>query len=73
MKTIYVINYEKSCKMIAPYLSSYGYEISCFSSSSKTLERIRNKLPDMLIADVEYPDIDGFQVVKEARIISSSL
>jgi two-component system KDP operon response regulator KdpE len=48
-----------------------GFQVSEATSGTKALEALRDQLPDLVLLDVMMPDLDGFEVLKLIREISS--
>ncbi len=55
-----------SCKRI---LGAEGYSISTVDKGEEALNKLSKEEYDLLISDVRLPDINGIEVLKEARII----
>ncbi|MFA5845143.1 MAG: response regulator [Coriobacteriia bacterium] len=49
------------------YLESNGYEVVCATDGVSALEVIGRQLPDVMLADVRMPLMDGFTLVDEIR------
>lgn len=50
-------------------LSKAGYEVTCWDDSQKVLESLKNLSADMIISEVELPEISGLTLFKEIRSI----
>ncbi len=50
-------------------LSKAGYEVTCCDDSQKVLESLKNLSADMIISEVELPEISGLTLFKEVRSI----
>jgi DNA-binding NtrC family response regulator len=48
-------------------LESLGYEVSAASTGKEGLELLENIDPQMVLLDIEMPDINGLEVLKEIR------
>jgi len=44
------------------YLRSAGYDVECSSHPEAALEIINNNPPDLIIMDVQLPDMDGIEL-----------
>lgn len=53
--------------LLARYLQQEEYELLTASSGIETLEKTRAELPDLILLDVNMPEMDGFQVLEELR------
>ncbi len=62
---------EKDLAMIvADTLSAQGYEVAVASDGVEGLDKFRTYIPDMVIADVMMPRLDGFGIARKIREIS---
>jgi DNA-binding response OmpR family regulator len=48
-----------------------GFEVVEAPSGSKALDRLRDRLPDLILLDVMMPELDGFETLRLVREISS--
>lgn len=53
--------------LLARYLQHEEYELIIASTGAETLEKVRAEPPDLLLLDVNMPEMDGFQVLEELR------
>jgi DNA-binding response OmpR family regulator len=49
------------------YFEGEGFAVTLFYSGLKTCEEIINQQPDIVILDIDLPDIDGIEVCRKAR------
>lgn len=54
-------------QLIQGFLADEGYEIKTAASANETLASISNKTPDLLLLDVMFPDISGYEICKLLR------
>ena len=67
-KTILVVEDEKILRdILVDYLSSKGYEVCKASTGEDALQAIEDKLPELVILDVELPDMNGIEVLKQTK------
>ncbi|MFY9657752.1 MAG: response regulator transcription factor [Methylocystis sp.] len=52
-------------------LSAAGYEVVCAASGREAMDAIRNHSPDIVILDLGLPDMDGKEVLQQARVFTS--
>ncbi len=53
--------------LLARYLQQEEYELTTASNGPETLEKARAEQPDLLLLDVNMPEMDGFQVLEQIR------
>lgn len=53
--------------LLLRYLQQEEYQVLTASSGAETLETLRAELPDLLLLDVNMPEMDGFQVLEKMR------
>jgi two-component system, OmpR family, KDP operon response regulator KdpE len=51
-------------------LSAAGYDVICAASGNDALDAIRDQAPDVVILDLGLPDMDGKEVLRQARVFS---
>jgi two-component system, repressor protein LuxO len=54
-----------SALLYQSYLDSLGYEVRIFHTGLDALEAMNEKSPDILIQDIQLPDISGLEILKE--------
>lgn len=54
-------------EMLRAYFSAQGYQIAAVHSGEAAIEACEARLPDMMILDINMPDIDGFEVARRLR------
>lgn len=59
--------------MIAELLSSAGYETWTAENGVRALEEIRRFDPGLVVSDIEMPEMDGFELLKQIRGLSATL
>jgi DNA-binding response OmpR family regulator len=58
-------------RLVTRNLQLDGYEVVAASDGQQALERIEEKLPDIIILDVMMPKLDGFAVTERVREFSA--
>ena len=58
-------------KFLEIRLKASGYEVLTAKNGSEALEQVKAEEPDLLILDVLMPGIDGFETLKQVRLLSS--
>ena len=56
---------------LAPLLSSRGYQVERVGTGQEALEAFELKPPDMVILDLQLPDMEGSEVCRQVRYRSS--
>ncbi len=59
------------CEIIRLYLEKEGFEVIIANDGEKALDAFREKTPSVVLLDVMMPKMDGFQVCREIRRVSS--
>lgn len=54
-------------KMLRIYFDSQGYEVLVATRGNDALEICRKKLPNVVVLDIQLPDIDGYEVCRSLR------
>lgn len=68
---ILIIEDEKNIsEIVAKYLEKEGYATLIANDGIEGLALFRDSNPDLVISDVMMPTIDGFEVLREIRLIS---
>jgi len=68
---ILLVEDEKDLAMIvADTLSAQGYEVAVASDGAEGLAEFESYIPDIVIADVMMPRLDGFRMARKIREIS---
>ena len=59
----------KVCKAVDRTREQLGSKVSCFACAADCLEQLRSQTCDLLITDVKMPEMDGIELLTEARRI----
>lgn len=54
-------------RVMSIWLTRHGHEVVCASNGRKALELIRHKSVDLVISDMNMPELDGMGFVKQLR------
>lgn len=72
MKSILIVEDEQTIsRVLAVYLKHEGYEILQAYDGKQGLHLFTQHQPDLVLLDVILPEMDGWDVLKEVRNISS--
>ncbi len=58
------------CEAASGALEECGFEVSYFAHAADCLEQLRSQRCDLLITDLKMPELDGIEVLREARRIA---
>ncbi|MCK4789419.1 MAG: response regulator transcription factor [Desulfobacteraceae bacterium] len=68
---IFVVDDEsKVCEAIRETLEESGAKVTCFARATECLERLRCRRCDLLITDLRMPEMDGIELLTNARAIA---
>jgi CheY-like chemotaxis protein len=71
-KTVLVVDDEPAvASVIRETLVHFGYQVTCVLDAKLALDRIGKSPYDVIVTDMLMPDIDGAQVIREARRLGS--
>jgi len=59
-------------EIIEEFLLENGYEVECFFDGEKALDAVGSSAYDMLLLDVNVPNIDGFEILAYLREIGNT-
>jgi len=62
---------ERMVRFIRLNLEYDGFRVVEAFNGTQAIEEVRNSLPDLVLLDIMMPDIDGFEVLRVVREISS--
>ncbi len=69
---ILIVDDDKNiCEIIRLYLEKEGFEVVIANDGQEALEVFRTATPSVVVLDVMMPKMDGFQVCREIRRVSS--
>jgi DNA-binding response OmpR family regulator len=52
---------------IAQFLRDQGYQVDAFPNAELALALLRKTVPDLVLADIKLPGIDGFEFFQEMK------
>lgn len=61
----------KLCRLVKDYLSGFGYDVTTAHTGSQGLDQALNGTFQAVILDVMLPGMDGFEVLKRIRSVST--
>ena len=54
-------------KLLERYLSHHGYVVGLAADGLEALELVRQQTPDLVITDVNMPNMNGFELLAEVK------
>lgn len=70
---IFLVDEPKTCKAVCRTLEQLGLKVSCFTRPDDCLEQLHSQMCDLLITEVKMPEIDGIELLTEAKRIVPGL
>lgn len=72
-ETILIVDDENEIsELIDLYLSREGYQTVTIGEGFKAIETVSRVNPDLILLDIQLPDLDGFEVCLEIRKVSKA-
>ena len=59
----------KNIQVLGNMLYSKGYNISVATSGKEALESVKAKTPDLILLDIQMPEMDGFEVLRKLKVL----
>ena len=66
-RILFVDDEEQIRKLLSTWLTRHGYEISVANDGWEALKTIRAKAPDLVITDVNMPNMNGLELTRRMR------
>jgi DNA-binding response OmpR family regulator len=70
-KILAVDDEKRMVRFIQLNLEQDGFQVITAYNGKEALEQVRTQLPDLVLLDIMMPDINGFEVLKKIREVSS--
>lgn len=68
-KKIFVIDDEiEIVELTKMILEKEGYEVKGTNSSAQIFEQIKDAMPDLILLDINMPDMDGWEVLRSIKM-----
>ena len=72
-KILLIDDNETLCKVIGEELEQENYSVTCSLSGKEGLAKLKLDKYNLVILDYQMPEMDGYEVLQEIRIIYPSL
>src|SRR5205823_3818737 len=66
-RIVFVDDEEQIRKLLSTWLSRHGYEVTLANDGWEARKAIRAKMPDLVITDVNMPNMNGFELTSRPR------
>jgi pilus assembly protein CpaE len=66
-RILFVDDEEQIRKLLSTWLARHGYEVTVANDGWEALKAIRTKAPDLLITDVNMPNMNGLELTRRLR------
>ncbi len=74
MKRILVVDDEKNIRtLFRDELEEDGYEVETAGSGQEALDKVAQRVPDLMVLDIRMEDMTGLEVLEEIRKTHESL
>ncbi len=72
-KILVVDDEEVICNLLKDFLGEKGYEVMAVNRGKDALDALKTFQPNLMLLDIELPDMKGLEVLQHSRTISRSL
>lgn len=66
-KILLVDDHKESLEWLGDHLKSLGWEVIAANGGREALEQVRRTKPNLILLDMEMPEINGFEVARSLR------
>lgn len=73
VRVLAVDDSEDTRALLSVLLSQYGAEVSVVDSGAEVLAALKSYDPDVLVCDIGIPNMDGYNLLQQIRVLSSEL
>ena len=73
MKKVLIVDDDRViCELLVHFLKGYGYNVSSAHDGYEGLDKIKKILPDIVVMDVNMPNMNGWQLLEIVRSAPST-
>ena len=72
LKVLVVDDEPDACEAVRLVLEQYGATVRTAASAGEALQLLDNITPDVLVADLAMPEVDGYDLIRRVRLQASS-
>lgn len=65
-----VDDHEENLRVLASILMPHGYDLIPANCGAQVFERLKNRVPDLILLDVILPDINGVEICRKLKQVS---
>ena len=58
---------QQNCELLEAYLAAGDYEIAFASDGMQTLQRVAERMPDLILLDIMMPKLSGYEVCQQLK------
>jgi adenylate cyclase len=66
-KVLVVDDVPQNVRLLEAVLTSHGYDVTTASSGPEALDRVAAELPDLVLLDIQMPEMSGYEVCRRLR------
>ncbi|WP_072013821.1 GGDEF domain-containing response regulator [Myxosarcina sp. GI1] len=55
-------------RLLSDMLRQQGYEVRCAKSGKAALKSISDKIPDLVLLDIQMPEMDGYEICQKLKL-----
>lgn len=67
LRVLYIEDNEDNRKLVNRILRAAGIAVTLAPDGRSGLMQVENELPDLILVDINLPEIDGYTIVRELR------
>lgn len=68
MNKILIVDDERNIGMLLQNFLSADYDVTFIDNSLEALDWLEDNLPDLIISDLQMPDLDGYEFIRKVRL-----